>query len=80
METPQTLHPTLVDQSVRRVAGPSLYCAACAYHGWFDVQAMGYVAPSVIREFKIPGPQMDGIQPRALGVLLGSFPVQHVVR
>ncbi len=49
-------------------------CGLCLIMDGFDVQAMGYVAPAVIREFKIPGPQMGLVFSAALiGVLLGSF-------
>ena len=51
-----------------------MLCGLCLIMDGFDVQAMGYVAPAVIREFKIPGPQMGLVFSAALlGVLLGSF-------
>src|SRR6202166_5288856 len=49
-------------------------CGLCLIMDGLDVQAMGYVAPAVIKEFKIPGAQMGLVFSAALlGVLLGSF-------
>ena len=49
-------------------------CGLCLIMDGFDVQAMGYVAPAVIKEFHIPGAQMGVVFSAALlGVLLGSF-------
>src|SRR5436190_21608618 len=40
----------------------------------FDVQAMGYVAPAVLREWGIPGPMMGPVFSAAnVGVLIGSL-------
>ena len=49
-------------------------CGLCLIMDGFDVQAMGYVAPAVIKEFKIPAAEMGFVFSAALtGVLLGSF-------
>jgi AAHS family 4-hydroxybenzoate transporter-like MFS transporter len=77
MESPQTINiATLVDQSRLGAFQWTIFvlCGLCLIMDGFDVQAMGYVAPAVIREFKIPGPQMGLVFSAALlGVLLGSF-------
>src|SRR5579872_7372300 len=77
MESPQTVNiATLVDQSRLGAFQWTIFilCGLCLIMDGFDVQAMGYVAPAVIREFKIPGPQMGLVFSAALlGVLLGSF-------
>ncbi len=77
MESRQTVNiATLVDQSRLGAFQWTIFvlCGLCLIMDGFDVQAMGYVAPAVIREFKIPGPQMGLLFSAALlGVLLGSF-------
>jgi AAHS family 4-hydroxybenzoate transporter-like MFS transporter len=77
MESPQTVNiATLVDHSRLGAFQWTIFvlCGLCLIMDGFDVQAMGYVAPAVIREFKIPGPQMGLVFSAALlGVLLGSF-------
>jgi AAHS family 4-hydroxybenzoate transporter-like MFS transporter len=77
MQPPHTVNiATLVDQSRLGTFQWTIFilCGLCLIMDGFDVQAMGYVAPAVIREFKIPGPQMGYVFSAALlGVLLGSF-------
>src|SRR6202140_3567787 len=77
MESPQTVNiATLVDHSRLGAFQWTIFvlCGLCLIMDGFDVQAMGYVAPAVIREFKIPVPQMGLVFSAALvGVLLGSF-------
>lgn len=49
-------------------------CAACLIMDGFDVQAVGYVAPSLIQEWKIPGSVLGNMLAAGnFGVLLGSL-------
>jgi MFS transporter, AAHS family, 4-hydroxybenzoate transporter len=49
-------------------------CAACLIMDGFDVQAVGYVAPSLIREWGIPGSTVGNMLAAGnFGVLLGSL-------
>src|ERR1700724_3111891 len=67
---------TLVDNSRLGVFQWTSFvlCGLCLIMDGFDVQAMGYVAPAVVKEFKIPDKQMGLVLSAALmGVLLGSF-------
>jgi MFS transporter, AAHS family, 4-hydroxybenzoate transporter len=77
IDTPNEVNiVTLIDKSRLGTFQWSIFvlCGLCLIMDGFDVQAMGYVAPAVIREFKIPGPQMGLVFSAALvGVLLGSF-------
>lgn len=49
-------------------------CAACLIMDGFDVQAVGYVAPALIAEWKIPGSTLGNILASGnFGVLIGSL-------
>jgi AAHS family 4-hydroxybenzoate transporter-like MFS transporter len=49
-------------------------CMACLIMDGFDVQAMGYVAPAVLRDWQVPGPQLGPVFAAAnFGVLLGAL-------
>ena len=49
-------------------------CMLCLIMDGFDVQAMGYVAPALIREWGIGGPALGPVFAAAnFGVLLGSL-------
>jgi AAHS family 4-hydroxybenzoate transporter-like MFS transporter len=49
-------------------------CAACLIMDGFDVQAVGYVGPSLIREWKVPGSALGNVLAIGnFGVLLGSL-------
>jgi MFS transporter, AAHS family, 4-hydroxybenzoate transporter len=76
MESQKVNIATLVDNSRLGLFQWTTFvlCGLCLIMDGFDVQAMGYVAPVVIREFKIPGPEMGLVFSAALvGVLFGSF-------
>ena len=48
-------------------------CMICLIMDGFDVQAMGYVAPAVIRDFGVGGPALGPVFAAAnVGVLIGS--------
>jgi len=49
-------------------------CMICLIMDGFDVQAMGYVAPAVLRDFGAPGPALGPVFSMAnVGVLVGSL-------
>lgn len=49
-------------------------CMICLIMDGFDVQAMGYVAPAVLRDFGAPGPALGPVFAAAnVGVLVGSL-------
>jgi AAHS family 4-hydroxybenzoate transporter-like MFS transporter len=51
-----------------------ILCSMCLIMDGFDVQAMGYVAPSIIQEWKVPNAQLGPVFSAALvGVLFGSL-------
>src|SRR5688572_7671588 len=51
-----------------------LLCGLCLIIDGFDVQAMGYVAPAVLADWKVPGPQLGPVFAAAnFGVLIGSL-------
>jgi AAHS family 4-hydroxybenzoate transporter-like MFS transporter len=51
-----------------------LLCGLCLIIDGFDVQAMGYVAPAVLADWNIPGPQLGPVFAAAnFGVLIGSL-------
>jgi AAHS family 4-hydroxybenzoate transporter-like MFS transporter len=51
-----------------------ILCSMCLIMDGFDVQAMGYVAPSIIEEWKVPNAQLGPVFSAALvGVLFGSL-------
>src|SRR3954470_19480934 len=77
METPAPLNvAALVDNSK---LGPFQWgiftlCGLCLIMDGFDVQAMGYVAPAIIREWHIPNSALGPVFSAALlGVLIGSL-------
>lgn len=54
--------------------GVFILCALCLLMDGFDVQAMGYTAPAVIKDWHIPGPSMAPVLSAALfGILVGSL-------
>ena len=51
-----------------------ILCALCLIIDGFDVQAMGYVAPAVFAELKLPPPALGSLLAAAnFGVLIGSL-------
>src|SRR5262249_14868924 len=54
--------------------GVFILCVACLLMDGFDVQAMGYVAPEILREWKV-SPQALGrvLSAAPFGVLIGSL-------
>jgi AAHS family 4-hydroxybenzoate transporter-like MFS transporter len=49
-------------------------CMGCLVMDGFDVQAMGYVAPALLRDWGIPGPQLGPVFAAAnFGVLIGAL-------
>jgi AAHS family 4-hydroxybenzoate transporter-like MFS transporter len=77
MESPSKVNiVSLVDQSRLGAFQWSIFvlCGLCLIMDGFDVQAMGYVAPAIIREWNVPNSMMGPVFSAALlGVLLGSF-------
>ena len=76
MESQKVNIATLVDNSRLGLFQWTTFvlCGLCLIMDGFDVQAMGYVAPAVIKEFKIPGAEMGLVFSAALmGVLLGCL-------
>jgi AAHS family 4-hydroxybenzoate transporter-like MFS transporter len=77
MDSPNKVNvATLVDQS--RIGGFHwvifTLCGLCLIMDGFDVQAMGYVAPAVIRDFHVPASTLGPVFSAALfGILCGSF-------
>ena len=77
MESPAKIDVAqLVDRS--RVGafqwGIFTLCSLCLIMDGFDVQAMGYVAPAIIREWQIPNYVLGPVFSAALlGVLIGSL-------
>ena len=54
--------------------GICILCGLCLIMDGFDVQAMGYVAPALIREWKIPNAELGPVFGAGLlGVLIGSL-------
>ena len=55
-------------------AGVFVLCALCLLMDGFDVQAMGFTAPAVIKDWHIPGPSMAPVLSAALfGIPVGSL-------
>jgi AAHS family 4-hydroxybenzoate transporter-like MFS transporter len=49
-------------------------CGVCLIMDGFDVQAIGFVAPAIIQDWKIPGPDMGPVfSAGLLGLFLGSL-------
>ena len=64
---------TLVDQTKLGAVQWTIYilCGLCLIMDGFDVQAMGYVAPAVIKEFGVSGALMGQVLSAALvGIFL----------
>jgi AAHS family 4-hydroxybenzoate transporter-like MFS transporter len=54
--------------------GIFVLCGVCLIVDGFDVQAMGYTAPAIIQEWKLPNALMAPVfSATLLGVLIGSF-------
>ena len=77
METPVKLNISeLIDNSKLGAfqVGICSLCGLCLIMDGFDVQAMGYVAPAIIREWKIPNSELGPVFGAGLfGVLIGSL-------
>ena len=77
METPARINISdIVDNSKFGAfqTGLLVLCGVCLIMDGFDVQAMGYVAPSIIQEWKVPNSQLGPVFSAALvGVLFGSL-------
>jgi AAHS family 4-hydroxybenzoate transporter-like MFS transporter len=77
METPAKLNVSDVVDNSRFGAfqsGILILCSVCLIMDGFDVQAMGYVAPAIIQEWKVPNAQLGPVFSAALvGVLFGSL-------
>lgn len=77
METPTTINVArVVDQS--RLGAFQwtiiILCSLCLIMDGFDVQAMGYVAPAILREWKVPNAALGPVfSAGLLGVLIGSL-------
>ena len=77
MQTPTKIDISeVVDKS--RIGGFQIriyiICALCLIMDGFDVQAMGYVAPAIIRDWKISNAALTPVFTAALfGVLVGSL-------
>src|SRR4029077_15188455 len=54
--------------------GVFVLCGICLLMDGFDVQAMGFTAPALIKDWHIPGPSLAPVLSAALfGVLIGSL-------
>jgi len=77
METPASLNISEVIDRSRLgpfQVGICVLCGLCLIMDGFDVQAMGYVAPAIIREWKIPNAELGPVFGAGLlGVLIGSL-------
>src|SRR5712692_10629633 len=77
MDTPATINISdIVDNSKfgSFQLGLLILCSVCLIMDGFDVQAMGYVAPSIVQEWKVPTAQLGPVFSAALvGVLFGSL-------
>ncbi|HVV46150.1 MAG TPA: MFS transporter, partial [Bryobacteraceae bacterium] len=77
METPAKVNISKVIDNSRLGAfhwGVFLLCGLCLIMDGFDVQAIGYVAPALVRDWKIPSNTMGPVFSAALvGVLFGSI-------
>jgi len=77
LETPTTINVArVVDQS--RLGAFQwmiiILCSLCLIMDGFDVQAMGYVAPAILREWKVPNAALGPVfSAGLLGVLMGSL-------
>jgi AAHS family 4-hydroxybenzoate transporter-like MFS transporter len=77
METPASVNISEVIDNSRLgpfQAGICILCGLCLIMDGFDLQAMGYVAPAIIREWKIPNAELGPVFGAGLlGVLIGSL-------
>jgi len=77
METPASVNLSEVIDNSRLgpfQVGICILCGLCLIMDGFDVQAMGYVAPAIIREWKIPNAELGPVFGAGLlGVLIGSL-------
>ena len=77
MDTPAKLNISeIIDHSSLGPfqVGICILCGLCLIMDGFDVQAMGYVAPAIIREWKIPNSELGPVFGAGLlGVLIGSL-------
>src|SRR5579864_2520456 len=77
METPVKVNLSeVIDDGRLGAFQPGIYilCGLCLIMDGFDVQAMGYVAPAIIREWKIPNAELGPVFGAGLlGVLIGSL-------
>ena len=77
METPAKINIATVIDNSRLGAfqwGLFLLCGLCLIMDGFDLQAIGYVAPALVRDWKIPSSTMGPVFSAALvGVFLGSL-------
>jgi MFS transporter, AAHS family, 4-hydroxybenzoate transporter len=77
METPVKVNVSKVVDNSQLGAyhwGIFLLCGLCLIMDGFDLQAIGYVAPALVREWKIPSSTMGPVFSAALvGVLFGSL-------
>src|SRR5262245_59794133 len=54
--------------------GIFILCALCLIMDGFDVQALGYLAPAIIKDWSLPAAQMGPVLSAALvGILVGSL-------
>src|SRR5207253_109577 len=54
--------------------GVYILCALCLIMDGFDVQALGYLAPAIIKDWKLPPAQLGPVFSAALvGILIGSL-------
>src|SRR5579862_2078686 len=77
METPRQVNVSSIIDNSRFgsfQAGILILCGVCLIMDGFDVQAMGYVAPAIVQDWKAPNAQLGPVFSAALvGVLIGSL-------
>ena len=61
-------------RSVAFQSGLCILCGLCLIMDGFDVQAMGYVAPAILKEWHVPNAQFGPVFGAGLfGILVGSL-------